>query len=88
MAKVVIHIGTHKTATTTIQDTFSQNAKLLRQHGVIYPRLSRFTGHHGLVSDWGRLPKVYDLPGGSKAALRQIANEHGAGDHTVFLSSE
>lgn len=88
MAKVVIHIGTHKTATTTIQDTFSHNAKLLRQHGVIYPRLSRFTGHHGLVSDWGRLPKVYDLPGGSKAAMRQIAKDHGEGDHTVFLSSE
>lgn len=88
MARVVLHIGTHKTATTTIQDMFACNAALLAEHGLIYPQLGRATGHHGLVMDWNPLPKVYALPEGSIAALERIGAEHGAGDHTVFLSSE
>lgn len=88
MAKVVLHIGTHKTATTTIQDMFAHNAKLLAAHGLIYPRIGRATGHHGLVMDWNKLPKIYELSGGSLANLHQIAQTHGDGDHTVFLSSE
>lgn len=92
MAKVVLHIGTHKTATTTIQDMFSLNAGLLAQHGLIYPhlypRLPAVTGHHGLVMDWNPLPKHYELPGGSVAALSRIAANHAGSDRTVFLSSE
>ncbi|MFZ1467758.1 MAG: hypothetical protein WAT09_02155 [Paracoccaceae bacterium] len=89
MSKVVLHIGTHKTATTTIQDVFARNAKLLAEHGLIYPKLGRAAGHHGLVMDWSvYLPKIYGLPGGSLASLRRIAADHAAGSHTVFLSSE
>lgn len=88
MAKVVLHIGTHKTATTTIQDMFWTNADLLAKHGVIYPRFNKITGHHGLVYDWGNLPEVYMLPQGSRGALAEIARDYAKGDHTVFLSSE
>lgn len=88
MSKVILHIGTHKTATTTIQDTFAQNAAVLEQHGIIYPRLAKVTGHHGLVFDWGTLPEVYRLKQGSREAFREIARDYGSGDHTVFLSSE
>lgn len=89
MARVVLHIGTHKTATTTIQDTFAHNAKLLEEHGIIYPKLGKATGHHGLVAEWNRhLPKVYHLAGGSLANLAKIAERHAHGDRTVLLSSE
>ncbi|ACM04400.1 hypothetical protein [Cereibacter sphaeroides] len=88
MARVVLHIGTHKTATTTIQDMFAHNADLLRQHGVIYPRLSRVAGHHGLVMDWNKLPAAYALPNGSLGTLRQLAAQYGKGEGTVVLSSE
>lgn len=89
MARVVLHIGTHKTATTTIQDMFRLNAPILARHGLIYPQIdARHSGHHGLVMDWNPLPKVYELPGGSVAALRGVARTHGAGDQTVLLSSE
>ncbi len=88
MSRVVLHIGTHKTATTTIQDMFHKNAALLEQHGVIYPRIGRVTGHHGLVYDWGRLPPVYKLDASSLDAFTWIAKEHAHKDATVFLSSE
>lgn len=88
MSKVILHIGTHKTATTTIQDMFWTNADLLAEHGVIYPKLPRYTGHHGMVVNWGAMPKFYALEQGSHAALREIAEAHGDSDRTVFLSSE
>ncbi|MBN2630417.1 MAG: hypothetical protein JXR75_07745 [Rhodobacteraceae bacterium] len=88
MARVVLHIGTHKTATTTIQDMFAHNAALLAEHGLIYPMLGPATGHHGLVMDWNPLPDIYALPGGATAALAQISAEYSSGDKTVFLSSE
>ena len=88
MSKLVLHIGTHKTATTTIQNTFAANSGLLAQHGVIYPRFSRVTGHHGLVPNWPRMPRPYHLPGGSLETLAKIASHHADSDDTVFLSSE
>lgn len=90
MAKLVLHIGTHKTATTTIQDMFHANAPLLEQHGLIYPRLGRnkVTGHHGLVYDWGRLPPVFKLDVSSLNALGWINREYAHREGTVLLSSE
>ncbi|MFN3938582.1 MAG: hypothetical protein ACK4KW_13520 [Gemmobacter sp.] len=88
MKRLVLHIGTHKTATTTVQDTFANNAALLRRHGLIYPRLSRFTGHHGLVTDWNRLPDQFHPPGGSRALWRGLASDFGQDGATVLVSSE
>lgn len=88
MSKVVLHIGTHKTATTTIQNRFWAFAPQLADQGLIYPRLNEITGHHGLAADWTPLPEVFHLPGGSGAALQRIAAEYGDQDVTVFLSSE
>ena len=88
MSKVVLHIGTHKTATTTIQDMFHKNAPLLEKHGLIYPRIGRVTGHHGLAYDWSALPPVYKLDSSSLDAFGWIAREYADRDATVFLSSE
>lgn len=88
MSKVILHIGTHKTASTTIQNTLYENSALLAKHGLVYPRLSKHAGHHGLVYGWKNMLDVYKLPEGSLATLEKIAKEHGASDRTVFLSSE
>jgi len=37
MAKLVLHIGTHKTGTTAIQGTLDCNRSLLQRQGLIYP---------------------------------------------------
>ena len=88
MSKVVLHIGTHKTATTTIQDTFFKNSALLAKHGIVYPRQGKAAGHHGLAHDWGDMPAIYKLPEGSREALRNLAKTYAKSDRTLFLSSE
>ena len=87
-SRVVLHIGTHKTATTTIQDTFWDNADLLARHGVVYPRLGETKGHHGLVRDWSKTAPKYHLPEGIDATLARISADYADKPVTVFLSSE
>ncbi len=88
MSKIILHIGTHKTASTTVQNTFWENSALLARHGVVYPRLDQNTGHHGLVPGWTEMPAVYKLPQGGLAALQKITSDHASSDRTVLLSSE
>lgn len=89
MARIVLHIGTHKTATTTIQNVFHRNATLLAQHGIVYPRLGTAAGHHGLAADgYKDLPAHLRYPGGSLKMWHEIASRHADSDATVFLSSE
>jgi len=87
MSKLVIHIGTHKTATTHVQDTFARNRDLLKRHGVIFPRIGRTRGQHGLASHWIRLPAPYGLRNPARA-WKQLVQTHAGSDRTVFVSSE
>lgn len=53
--KVYIHIGFHKTGTTTAQVFFNENRERLREAGVIYPQsMSPFPAHQDLA--WSILP--------------------------------
>lgn len=88
MSKIIVHIGTHKTATTTIQQRFWSFAPELADHGLVYPLLSDSPGHHGLVVPWSPAAEEYRLPGGTEAAFAQIAQDYGDSDYTVLLSSE
>lgn len=86
-SRIILHIGTHKTATTTIQNTFAANRALLARHGLDYPTLNAVPGHHGLAMKWLCLPDVYALPGGAEAGWARVGALAQAG-RTVFLSSE
>ena len=49
-ARLVLHIGQHKTGTTSLQRTLSLNRAGLARRGVIYPRLPGWRdAHHALV---------------------------------------
>lgn len=51
MSKVVLHIGTEKTGTTSIQHFMSQNRQALLAKGIVYPNLgSRKDAHFDLVN--------------------------------------
>jgi hypothetical protein len=44
------HIGSHKTATTTLQNALAANEDLLARAGLLYPKSGRhFSGHHPLA---------------------------------------
>lgn len=47
-----IHIGIHKTGTTSIQTALARNRDLLRAHGVYVPKagtIDRLSGHHAIA---------------------------------------
>lgn len=88
MARLVLHIGLHKTATTTIQDTLFHNRAMLADHGLIYPFVGETRGHHGLVTRWVPMPRPYALRGDPEAEWHRVAADYADQDGIVFLSSE
>lgn len=89
MSHLILHVGTHKTGTTTIQDSFWANSTRFEAHGVVYPRLDyRHTGHHGLIASAVKLPKTFHLKSDADDVLRRINNAYADSDKTVFLSSK
>ena len=52
MAKVYLHIGAPKTATSTLQSVLAASYRVLLARGVLYPRMLRHgDAHHTLVCD-------------------------------------
>lgn len=47
--KLFIHIGPHKTGTTYIQHTLSENRNLLKSKGLNYPTISNINNHYELA---------------------------------------
>lgn len=88
MARLVLHIGTHKTGTTMIQNRMHAARAALADQGVIYPAAGRHTGHHMFLTDWIALPAAYHQPEGGLAGLSRLADRWRATDATVILSSE
>jgi hypothetical protein len=88
LSKVIVHIGTHKTATTTIQEKFWSLAPELADRGIVYPRLNFIPGHHGLAALWSPLDEEFLLPNGPEASFAEIVKDYADSDFTVFLSSE
>lgn len=86
MSKIILHIGTHKTATTTIQKTFAHNQKAAFRAGLVYPVLPR--QHHGLVTEWIKLPEFYRYPAGAKVHWKNIVEVNADSDRTVLISTE
>jgi hypothetical protein len=83
--KLILHAGTHKTATTSIQHFCALNQATLRKCGYYYPRvdLSAYVAN-SLASRlaYGREAEV-------SAALRKVHRDAAkAGCHTIVLSAE
>lgn len=83
---MVLHIGTHKTATTSLQTALSNASAQLLAEGTLYPESGRVgAGHHNIA--WGLVGDDRFEP--DRGFLNELADEVQAfRPARVFLSSE
>ncbi len=84
--RLVLHIGVHKTGSTSVQNALAANAGLLARHGILYPKYpaapAHVTNHNRLA--WEIAEGVIDL-----AKLREWAQSLAQKDaHTLIISAE
>jgi succinoglycan biosynthesis protein ExoM len=90
MSELVLHLGTHKTGTTSIQHFMSSNREALKRQGILYPDSKPFFGgssqaHHEFAHAVAR-----DAIGGDRRIQRFVSTLRSAADHYdhIVLSSE
>ncbi len=88
MSKIILHMGTHKTATTYLQELFAANRALLGEHGFVYPTVGKFHGHHMLLTEWVSMAPSYTPKGGTQVVWDFLINSYAHTDQTVIISSE
>ena len=87
MRPLHLHCGLHKTGTTALQSALSSASRLLRSHGILYPRSGTPEGtvaQHNLAWEMTRDRRFAPEHGGVDALLAEI----GAFEGRVVLSSE
>lgn len=91
MAKVLVHIGAHKTATSYLQGAFHANRKLLEPAGIYYPHIGPNNAHHALAGQWIRMNDVPDSfygPRGPAGLWDDLIESYARRPGTLFLSAE
>jgi hypothetical protein len=85
--RLFLHVGLHKTGTTSIQMRFFNNAEVLRRKGFLYPlgRFDRFHSQHSAIADLTAPDRHDDLISLLRGVWRE-AKESGC--HSVVLSGE
>lgn len=85
--KLILHAGTHKTGTTTIQSILFQNREWLHKHGLLYPTYVSASAkplitHHNLSRDISR------GDGASAHRFMETIKRSTTPENTIILSSE
>lgn len=88
MSKLVLHIGTHKTGTTTVQGTLASNYGFLAKNNVIFPKIGPTDGQHSLVMDWIDLPPQFSSKKSALFEWHALADTYANTDKTVIISTE
>jgi hypothetical protein len=88
MSRIVLHVGTHKTGTTTVQDSLALNRALLARRGVVFPAIGPNAGQHSLATRWIDLPARYCDSRPAIESWQGLAARHAKGGDTVFVSTE
>jgi len=86
--EIIIHIGRHKTGTTSIQNFLALNEELLlNRYGIYYPDIGRdplMKYHHPIFRDWAENKKNLDL----QLINKFIENAKRKSASRILLSSE
>jgi hypothetical protein len=87
MRRCFLHIGTHKTGTTSIQHVLSRSGSALAEKGYFYPRsgrLEELPGHHNLAWEISGDRRFRQNAGTSDDLIREVKDESA----DIILSSE
>lgn len=85
MARLILHIGTHKTGTTFLQNTLTANARRLESLDIWVPQFGRAPGHHALAGAWNA---HLCASGPADAAWTSLNRNWSQGPGTTVVSSE
>ena len=91
MPDLILHVGLHRTGSTSVQGALTASREKLRRRGVLYPHAGSIkVAHHGLCF---ALRGKTDTPWGPLAPLDQLLSElqtemNASRCHTVLISSE
>lgn len=91
MAHLVLHVGSHKTGTTYLQNLFHRNRATLEAAGIYYPDIGPNTAHHVLARPWLTMPDVPDSffgARGPEGVWEDLIAQYAHLPGTVFLSGE
>lgn len=90
MARLILHIGAHKTATTSVQKFFKLNRQALAAHGVAYPLTGKQNAHYILAAPWiSAMERKHGFTRADGLAVwRRLDRRWADHDGVVFLSSE
>lgn len=91
MARLLLHIGAHKTATTYLQRCFYRNRKLLEEFDIHYPDIGPNPAHHILTAPWiqnGDIPDSFFGEGGPEGMWNRFISNYAHRSGIVFLSGE
>jgi hypothetical protein len=84
--KVILHIGPHKTGTTSIQAFLHRNSDILQKHGFHYPKTREgLQNHHDLAIGLRKRTKFCAT---AKRIQRILRESEAKGCHTCIFSSE
>ena len=84
--KVILHIGPHKTGTTSIQAFLHKNSDILRKHGFHYPKTHEgLQNHHDLAIGLRNTSSFWAT---AKRIRRILRESEAEGYHTCIFSSE
>ena len=87
MRKCFIHVGPHKTGTTSIQHLLSRNSSALRERGCFYPQAGRpdlLSGHHNLAWEISGDHRFRENYGSIDDLIREVKQR----TDQIILSSE
>jgi hypothetical protein len=89
MARVVLHVGAHKTATSFLQGSFHLNRNRLESAGIFYPDMPPQRAQHALTGVWIDLPReLGEQPISAEQQWQELVREYAAREGVLFLSSE
>jgi hypothetical protein len=91
VAKIFLHVGFHKTGTTSLQDALNRHRAELLTQGLVYPKTRRFRAHHEFAWSAGQRGWGWKQFGGSQAGpgpARRMFRLIRSSKKDVIISSE